>query len=252
MRVLVVEDDIISAKSIVAMLSTLSATIDQTDNGQEALELIARYDYDIVVLDLVLPDIEGFDVVRRVRGGRKETPILILSGLARPQAKTRGLSLGADDFLTKPFDQAEFLARVRAIIRRSKGYSSSRICVANASLDIERKRFYAGDVEVSLTIKEYQILELLILRKGMTISKELFLDHLYGGIDEPEIKIIDVFICKLRKKLAKFGVLNLIGTAWGRGYVVNDQQTSGPLRGNLDSGHDGEGAYFSELLKAVG
>lgn len=251
MRVLVVEDDAISAKSIGVMLSTLSATVDQCESGREALELIARYDYDIIVLDLVLPDIEGFDVVRRVRSARKETPILILSGLARPQAKTRGLSLGADDFLTKPFDQAEFLARVRAIIRRSKGFSSSMINIANASLDIEHKRLYAGDVEISLTLKEYQILELLMLRKGMTISKELFLDHLYGGIDEPEIKIIDVFICKLRKKLAKFGIVNLIGTSWGRGYVVHEASPTGPLLQNMDLDSTEGQTYFKQLLKVA-
>jgi two-component system cell cycle response regulator CtrA len=174
------------------------------------------------VLDLILPDIEGFEVVRRMRISRNDTPVLILSGLTRPQAKVKGLGLGADDFITKPFDKAELLARLQAIIRRSKGFSQPSLRVGPLLLNLDSHDVSVDDQPVHLTGKEYAILELLVLRKGMVLTKEAFLNHLYGGMDEPEMKIIDVFICKLRKKLAIAGADNLIGTVWGRGYMIRE------------------------------
>jgi two-component system cell cycle response regulator CtrA len=170
----------------------------------------------------MLPDIEGFEVVRRMRVSRDDTPVLILSGLSRPQAKVKGLGLGADDFITKPFDKAELLARMQAIIRRSKGFSQPSLRVGPLLLNLDSHEVLVGDQPVHLTGKEYAILELLVLRKGMVLTKEAFLNHLYGGMDEPEMKIIDVFICKLRKKLANAGADNLIGTVWGRGYMIRE------------------------------
>ena len=181
-----------------------------------------HYDYDIVVLDLMLPDIEGFEVVRRMRVSRNDTPVLILSGMTRPQAKVKGLGLGADDFITKPFDKAELLARLQAIVRRSKGFSQPSLRVGPLLLNLDSHEVLVGDQPVHLTGKEYAILELLVLRKGMVLTKEAFLNHLYGGMDEPEMKIIDVFICKLRKKLTNAGADNLIGTVWGRGYMIRE------------------------------
>jgi two-component system cell cycle response regulator CtrA len=223
MRILLVEDDIILARSIEVMLTASGAIVHMADAGQEAIELANHYDYDIVILDLGLPDTDGMDVVRRIRAARIHTPILIISGLTRPQARVRALGLGADDFLTKPFDRDELQARVLAIIRRAKGFARSTISVQGLTIDIENKKVAFQDRPVPLTGKEYQILELLVLRKNMTIPKETFLDHLYGGRDEPEIKIIDVFVCKLRKKLEVAGLPDLISTAWGRGYVIQDR-----------------------------
>ena len=230
MRVLVVEDDDVSLKSVQTVLGTITSAIDRASDGEEALELCLRYDYDLVILDVLLPDMEGYEVIRKLRAARNDTPVLMLSGLSRPQAKARGLSLGADDFMTKPFDNSEFIARVRAIIRRSRGFSDSRISINGVNIDLEKNKAYVGSNEICLTIKEYQILELLVMRKGMIISKSSFLDHLYGGIDEPEIKIIDVFVCKLRKKLSSMGVDQFIETSWGRGYVVNEKFTNNDSR----------------------
>ena len=221
-RILLVEDDLIVARAVTLMLKTISAVVDQTDTGEEAIELARHYDYDIVVLDLMLPDMEGYEVVRRLRAARIETPILILSGLSRPQAKVKGLSLGADDFITKPFDKAELLARIQAIIRRSKGFSHPSIAVGPIKLLLDSREVTIGERSVHLTGKEYSILELLMLRKSIVLTKEMFLNHLYGGMDEPEAKIIDVFICKLRKKLAGYGAGDLIVTVWGRGYMMRD------------------------------
>ena len=197
-----------------------------TETGEEALELTRHYDYDIVVLDLMLPDMEGYEVVRRMRAARQDTPVLILSGVTRPQAKVKGFGVGADDFISKPFDKGELIARLQAIVRRSKGHSQPTLQIGNMILNLESRSVTVGGQPVHLTGKEYAILELLVLRKGMVLTKEVFLNHLYGGMDEPEMKIIDVFICKLRKKLAQSGADNLIGTVWGRGYMIRDPNGS--------------------------
>ena len=222
MRVLLVEDDLTAARGISLMLKSSGAVVDHTDTGEEALELTRHYEYDIVLLDIMLPDIEGYEVVRRMRLARNDTPVLILSGLARPQAKVKGLGMGADDYITKPFDRAELLARMQAIVRRCKGFSQPALRVGPLELNLDSREVTVDGKEVHLTGKEYAILELLVLRKGMVLTKEAFLNHLYGGMDEPEMKIIDVFICKLRKKLVQAGADNLIGTVWGRGYMVRE------------------------------
>jgi two-component system, cell cycle response regulator CtrA len=215
-------EDLIAARGITLMLKAAGAVVDQTDSGEDALELLRHYEYDIVLLDLALPDIEGFEVVRRMRVSRNDTPVMILSGLTMPQARVRALSLGADDFITKPYDKAELLARMQAIVRRSKGFSQPTVRFGRLELNLDSREVTVDGRDVHLTGKEYSILELLVLRKGMVLTKEAFLNHLYGGMDEPEVKIIDVFVCKLRKKLARAGAEGIIGTIWGRGYMIRE------------------------------
>ena len=222
MRVLLVEDDITTARGISLILKSGNAVVDHAAGGEEALELVRHYDYDIMVLDLMLADMDGYEVVRRMRLGRNHTPVLVLSGVSRPEAKVKAFGLGADDVMTKPFDKAELLARVQAVVRRSKGFSQPRLRVGAMQLNLDSREVTVSGQEVHLTGKEYAILELLVLRKGMVLTKEAFLNHLYGGMDEPEMKIIDVFVCKLRKKLALAGAGNLIGTVWGRGYMIRE------------------------------
>jgi two-component system cell cycle response regulator CtrA len=237
MRVLLVEDETVVARGISLALKAASMIVDTADNGEEALELARLYDYDIVLLDLVLPDLEGYEVVRRLRASRVETPVLILSGLSRPQAKVKGFGAGADDYLTKPFDQQELVARIQAIVRRAKGFSQPTLSVGSLTLNLASREVTIAGQPLHLTGKEYAVLELLTLRKGMVLTKEAFLNHLYGGIDEPEVKIIDVFICKLRKKLALAGAEELIGTVWGRGYVLRDPQALGARLAELPRIH---------------
>jgi len=228
MRVLLVEDDAATAASIELMLKKESFIIDTTDLGEDGLEIGKLYDYDIIILDLMLPDIDGYEVLRRLRAARVRTPILILSGLAELDHKLKGLGFGADDFLTKPFDRRELLARIQAIVRRSKGHAASEIRTGKLTVSLDNRTVTAGERPLHLTAKEYGILELLSLRKGMTLTKEMFLNHLYGGMDEPDLKIIDVFICKLRKKLAQAtGGDHYIETVWGRGYVLRDPEEMG-------------------------
>jgi len=203
MRVLLVEDDVTTAASIKMMLGKENFICDTTDLGEDGLEIGKLYDYDIILLDLMLPDIDGYEVLRRLRAARVRTPILILSGLVELDHKLKGLGFGADDFLTKPFDRRELVARIQAIVRRSKGHSESTIRTGKLVVNLDTRVVSVDDQPVHLTGKEYGILELLSLRKGTTLTKEMFLNHLYGGMDEPELKIIDVFVCKLRKKLAQ-------------------------------------------------
>ncbi|SPF80811.1 response regulator transcription factor CtrA [Pseudoprimorskyibacter insulae] len=225
MRILLVEDDPTTAKSIEMMLSHANLNVYSTDQGEEAIELAKLYDYDLVLLDLNLPDVSGHEVLRQLRLARIETPILILSGADDTDNKIKGFGFGADDYLTKPFHRDELVARIHAIIRRSKGHSQSIITTGKISVNLDAKTVEAGGSSVHLTGKEYQMLELLSLRKGTTLTKEMFLNHLYGGMDEPELKIIDVFICKLRKKLCEAtGDTSYIETVWGRGYVLRDPE----------------------------
>ena len=223
MRVLLVEDDSATAKSIDLMLQSEGFVVDTTDLGEDGLEIGKLYDYDIIILDLMLPDIDGYEVLRRLRAARVDTPILILSGLTEQENKIKGLGIGADDYLTKPFDKRELVARIHAIVRRSKGHSDSVIRTGRLTVNLDTRTVEVDTQPLHLTGKEYGILELLSLRKNTTLTKEMFLNHLYGGMDEPELKIIDVFVCKLRKKLAAAtGGDNYIETVWGRGYVLRD------------------------------
>jgi two-component system cell cycle response regulator CtrA len=223
MRVLVVEDDPATRQSIELMLRKEQWVVDSTNLGEDGLEIGKLYDYDIIILDLGLPDMDGMDVIRSLRAARVETPVLILSGLNEPERKVRGLGVGADDYLTKPFDRAELVARLQAIVRRSKGHAQPVVQVGHLEVNLEARTAQVAGQTLHLTGKEYGILELLAMRKGTTLTKEQFLNHLYGGIDEPELKIIDVFICKLRKKLTQASKgENYIETVWGRGYVLRE------------------------------
>jgi len=220
---LLVEDDPTTSKSIEMMLTHANLNVYCTDLGEEGIDLAKLYDYDLILLDLNLPDMSGHEVLRQLRLSRVDTPILILSGSDDTESKLKGFGFGADDYLTKPFHREELVARILAIIRRSKGHSQSVIQTGHVCVNLDAKTVDVGGKAVHLTGKEYQMLELLSLRKGTTLTKEMFLNHLYGGMDEPELKIIDVFICKLRKKLAEAtGGANYIETVWGRGYVLRD------------------------------
>ncbi len=223
MRILLVEDDPTTSRSIELMLTHANLNVYCTDLGEDGVDLAKLYDYDLILLDLQLPDMSGHEVLRQIRLARVDTPILILSGSDDTENKLKGFGFGADDYLTKPFHREELVARIHAIIRRSKGHSQSVIKTGTVAVNLDAKTVDVGGKTVHLTGKEYQMLELLSLRKGTTLTKEMFLNHLYGGMDEPELKIIDVFICKLRKKLAEATAgANYIETVWGRGYVLRE------------------------------
>ncbi|SFQ41414.1 two-component system, cell cycle response regulator CtrA [Roseivivax halotolerans] len=223
MRVLLVEDDPTTSKSIEMMLTHANLNVYATDLGEEGVDLAKLYDYDLILLDINLPDMNGHDVLRQLRMARIDTPILVLSGDLDTESKLKSFGFGADDYMTKPFHRDELVARIHAIIRRSKGHAQSIIRTGRIDVNLDAKTVEVAGRQVHLTGKEYQMLEFLSLRKGTTLTKEMFLNHLYGGMDEPELKIIDVFICKLRKKLSQAtGEPSYIETVWGRGYVLRD------------------------------
>ncbi|KAA5607256.1 response regulator transcription factor [Roseospira marina] len=219
MRVLIIEDDPVTAEALAVILRREGWVSDKTDLGEDGLEIGKLYEYDIILLDLMLPDMDGLDVIRGLRAARVETPVLILSGIDEASRKVKGLGIGADDYLTKPFDRGELLARIQAIVRRSRGHAQPVVQVGRLAVNLETRAADVDGQPLHLTGKEYGILELLAMRRGNTLTKEQFLNHLYGGMDEPELKIIDVFICKLRKKIAKAtGGDTYVETVWGRGY----------------------------------
>jgi two-component system cell cycle response regulator CtrA len=222
-RVLLIEDDIGIARTVELVLAKDGVICDRVELGGDGLQLNKLYNYDLVILDIMLPDMDGYNVLKQLRHSRSDVPILILSTINTSEQKIRGLGFGADDFLTKPFDQEELLARIRAIVRRSKGHSSPIIKIGKLIVSLDTHTTMIGDNTVRLTTKEQDMLEIMALRRGQIISKEVFLSQLYNGIDEPEAKIVDVFICKIRKKLMKAsGGVNFIETIWGRGYCLTE------------------------------
>jgi two-component system cell cycle response regulator CtrA len=188
--------------------------------GEDALDLARAYRFDVVVLDLSLPDVPGQQVLQALHQMRPDTPVIILSGEAGLEAKIENFLEGADDYVTKPFHRDELLARIHAVLRRARAAAPSEIAIGPLLLDLPAHRATVSGKPVPLTGKEYACLEFLATRRGMTVTKEMFLAHLYGGRDEPEMKIIDVFICKLRRKLSEAGAPPVIETVWGRGYTI--------------------------------
>jgi two-component system, cell cycle response regulator CtrA len=223
MRVLLIDNDVVLTQAVEAMLKSEGMVVDTANRGEDGFEIGKLYDYDIILLELTLPDTDGLEVLRKLRRARVHTPVIIISGVAQAESKVKALTCGADDYLTKPFNRAELVARIHAIVRRSKGHAHSVIQTGHLTVDVAARSAEVRGQPLHLTGKEYGMLELLSLRKGTTLTKEMFLNHLYGGMDEPELKIVDVFICKLRKKLAMAtGGESYIETVWGRGYVLRD------------------------------
>src|SRR6516162_2437565 len=223
MRVLIAAGDVFAAVRIRAMLAKENLICDTTELGRDSLVLGQFYDYDIILLDLTVPDIEGYKLLQQLRAARVRTPILILSGRGELDEKVKFLRFGADDFLTRPFDRRELVARIMAIVRRSRGHSESTIRTGKLAVNLDTRVVSVDDGPVHLTPKEYRILELLSLRKGTILAKGVFLNHLYGGIDEPQPKIVDILVCTLRKKIARAtGGSHYIETVRGCGYVLRE------------------------------
>ena len=223
MHVLLIEDNKAVADMITLVLEGKGFNLTAAECGEDGIDLARSYTYDIIVLDLHLPDISGLQVLKALRSAAIATPVLVLSGNMVIDAKVNALRIGADDYLTKPFHKDELIARLYAVVRRSQGHSQTVIATGKLTVNLDSRTVEAKGARVPVTAREYQILELLSLRKGATLSKELLMDHLYGGMDEPEVKIIDVFICKLRKKLASVcDGEQYIQTVWGSGYRLED------------------------------
>ena len=222
MRILFIDDDTVFANALSEMLEEQNIQVDQATCGKSGHELADIYDYEAILLDLGLPDMTGSDVLNELSKNGDETPVIVLSGQTEIETRLTCLNLGADDYLTKPVHSKELVARLEALVRRANGHCKNVLEFGELMLDLHARQACVHGRQLDLTNKEYQMLELLCLRSGRVVSQETFLDHLYGGIDEPEMKIIDVFICKLRKKISReIQDAALIKTVWGRGYRVN-------------------------------
>jgi two-component system, cell cycle response regulator CtrA len=224
MRALITSNDFYAATSIKLILEKEKVTCDTIDLGDDGLQMATLYDHDIILINLMMPDVNGYRMLQRLRAAGVRAPILILSGPSELDQRVKFLRSGADDFLIKPVEGSELVARIQAIVRRSRGHSESTIRTGKVVLNLDSRTVSVGDEPVHLTNKEYAILELLSLRRGLTVTRETLLDQLYGGMDEPRLKTFDVFICKLRKKLARAtGGSHYIEAVWGQGYVLRDR-----------------------------
>ncbi|HQT85817.1 MULTISPECIES: response regulator transcription factor [Acidiphilium] len=199
--------------------------VDETAESEEALDLVRFYDYDAVLLRLADTRSTEIELIRRLRIGGLRCPIVAVAHSLGESSRLRVLEAGVDDLIVNATSQEEIFLRVQNQVRRSRGFQSPSLVIGNVQINMNAKKIFVGDIEVSLTKKEYQIVEILALRKGCVLSKEAILDHLYGGLDEPNPKIIDVFICKIRKKLLALGADELIETNWGRGYLVVEKRS---------------------------
>lgn len=208
---------------LAAFLRSRMVVVDETNDPEEAVELVKFYDYDAVLLRLADGRPVELELIRKLRFARVSAPLITVAHAMNEAARLRVLQTGADDLMVDTFSHEEVFLKMQNLIRRSRGFQDSTLRLGRVEVDMNAKKIYANGRPVTLTKKEYQIAEVLALRKGVVLSKEAILDHLYGGLDEPNPKIIDVFICKIRKKLQVMGVGNLIETNWGRGYMVIDQ-----------------------------
>lgn len=223
MRVLIAEDDPAISQSIELRLKCDGFATEIVSTGRDAVDLAKVCAWDLIILDLTLPDFSGYDVLRQLRDCKIKTPIMVLLSIDSVVEAIKALGLGADDCMKKPFHTDELIARLHAIIRRSNGHAQSTIAIGSLIVDIERKLALFLEKIVPLTPKEYQVVELLAMRKGATVTKDMVLNHLYGGIDEPDQKIVDVFLCKIRRKLKEIsGGKDFVETVWGRGYSMRD------------------------------
>ena len=227
MHILLIEDDRAMNQNISLILKRAGMMVESALLAKDGLELLKLYEYDLIILDLMLPDMTGADALRSIRSSGITTPVLVLSAIELANKKVECLSAGADDYVNKPFNAEELVARVNAIVRRSKGHAESLVRVGKMEIDLNTKVVTVAGKVLPLTGKEYALMELLALKKGSTVSKEQFLNHLYNGMDEPEVKIIDVFFCKIRAKIKELsGGEDYITTVWGRGYILQDTSAS--------------------------
>ena len=223
MHILIVEDDPVVADVLGMTLEEAGYFQSTAHTIEAALAELKHNDIDAVLLDINLPDGDGTRLARLIRKNHLPVPILVVSGNAGIDDKITALGAGADGYLTKPFDRFELMANLEAIIRRTHGHSSASVMIGNMEVDLNRHLALINGNQVPLTAKEFRIIEFLALRKGSVLSKAAFLSHLYGGMDEPEPKIIDVFMCKLRRKMELAGAVGVsIDTVWGQGYILRE------------------------------
>jgi two-component system cell cycle response regulator CtrA len=210
------------AREATRILGETGAIVDHVGTVPDAIMYLQAYEYDTVVVDRALADMDACEAVRRFRAEGFNTPVLMMLDQSSGHSRAQALRSGADDLLTKPIDQEELVARIEATVRRCNGHARSLLRVGPLEIDMASREVRVDGQPISVTRKQYSILELMALRKGQVINKKHFFDHLYTGLDGPETRVIDVYICQLRKKLSAWGVGSLIDTVQGQGYMMRE------------------------------
>lgn len=231
MKALIIEDEPVLQKQLEAALKQSGFTVEVASDGREGAWMAQEYPLDVAVIDLGLPEKSGLEVIKELRGSGCTYPVLILTARSRWQDKVEGLEAGADDYLTKPFQTEELVARLRALIRRSGGWVESVLKSGPISLDTRQQSVTANGLDVPLTAYEYRLLEYLITHAGKVLSKSELTDHIYAEADERDSNVIEVFVRRLRKKLDPEGTLSPISTLRGRGYCWQLKRNAGNTAG---------------------
>ncbi|MDD7391620.1 MAG: two-component system response regulator RppA [Fusobacterium gastrosuis] len=224
MKILVVEDEKDLNSVITRHLKKNNFSVDSVFDGEEALNFLEYENYDLVILDIMMPKLNGYEVVKKLRTKQNETPVLMLTAKDNIEDKVKGLDLGADDYLVKPFDFNELLARIRAIIRRKYGNSSNQLSIDDLVLNISKKTVTRDGISIELTGKEYEILEYLMQNKGYILSREQIREHVWDFDYDGESNVIDVLIKNIRRKIDKLDSKSLITTKRGLGYVIKENE----------------------------
>jgi len=225
MRILVAEDDSPMASLISKGLAAEQYAVDVAGDGEEAKHLAFEYDYDLIILDLKMPKVEGFDVIQKVRGKKPNLPVIILSGLDRMEDKVRSLDVGAADYLTKPFSFSELSARVRAVMRRGQHQANPILKVADLELDRIDRVVRRGTARIDLTPKEFNLLEYLMQNAGRTVTRMMIMEHVWNLSFDTMTNVIDVYINYLRKKIDDGRKVKLIRTIRGVGYILSAEDS---------------------------
>jgi two-component system cell cycle response regulator CtrA len=220
MRALLVKDTLSTTRFHVDALRAMGFVMEHANSGKFAFNLVCHGDYDIAIIDRVLTDMDGYELIRRLRSAQIHTPVMVISHASVSHERTLAFRVGADDVINVPVAREELVARVQTLLRRVRRSSNSDLNVGPIRMDTQGLGVFVNGMHVHVTGKEFAVLRLLLQHKGRPISKESFMSYLYDGIDDPDIKIIDVFICKLRKKFTAVGAFAVIGTAPGRGYMI--------------------------------
>lgn len=226
MRILVVEDDMVLAAALTRALNQSAYAVDVVDNGDDANRAIGPDTYDLVVLDLSLPKVDGLDVLRRLRARRSRVPVLVLSARDTLEDRVKGLDLGADDYLTKPFDLPEFEARVRVLIRRGQHHASNDLRHGKLRFDLAGRRVFWDGEPVEFSARELAVVEMLLSRQGRVVTKEQMVDRLFGWGEDVASNTIEVSVHRVRKKLEPFGIE--IRTVRGMGYLIEKADDGEP------------------------
>ncbi len=224
MRILLVEDDRSLQRTLVRLLKTQNFAVDATASGKEATFLAKTNDYDIVVLDIMLPDIDGYEVCRRLREGGIKTPIMMLTALDEVDSRIKGLDIGADDYLPKPFHAGELLARVRALARRLSDDKTSVLKVGDLELDTAARKAFRGGRDLRLSAKEFGLLEYLMLNRKRIVTRSEISEHVWDLNFDPKSNVIDAFIKLLRRKVDMGSSQKIIKTVRGIGYTISEEE----------------------------